>query len=49
MAVEALKFFTGMVTDNAALHLYDGLATEFRTVGISKREDCPTCAATAND
>ena len=27
------------------LRLYDALATEFRHLGIRKREDCPACAA----
>jgi len=44
MAVEALKYFAGIETDTTMLHLYDAAATEFHTLKIQKREDCPACA-----
>lgn len=43
MAVEALKYFAGIESDTALLHLYDAAATEFHTLKIQKREDCPAC------
>ncbi len=44
MAVEALKYFAGIESDTSLLHLYDAAATEFHTLKIQKREDCPACA-----
>ncbi len=44
MAVEALKTFAGIESDTSMLHLYDAVATEFHTLKIQKREDCPVCA-----
>jgi molybdopterin/thiamine biosynthesis adenylyltransferase len=44
MAVEALKYFAGIESDTTLLHLYDAAATEFHTLKIQKREDCPACA-----
>jgi len=44
MAVEALKYFAGIESDTIMLHLYDAAATEFHTLKIQKREDCPACA-----
>jgi molybdopterin/thiamine biosynthesis adenylyltransferase len=46
MAVEALKYFAGIESDTTMLHLYDAAATEFHTLKIQKREDCPACAET---
>jgi molybdopterin/thiamine biosynthesis adenylyltransferase len=43
MAVEALKYFAGIASDTSVLQLYDAASTEFHTVRILKREDCPTC------
>jgi molybdopterin/thiamine biosynthesis adenylyltransferase len=43
MAVEALKFFAGIASDTSVLRLYDAASTEFHTVRILKRDDCPTC------
>jgi molybdopterin/thiamine biosynthesis adenylyltransferase len=43
MAVEALKYFAGIASDTSVLRLYDAASTEFHTVRILKREDCPTC------
>jgi molybdopterin/thiamine biosynthesis adenylyltransferase len=43
MAVEALKFFAGIDTDTSTLRLYDAAATEFHTLKIQKRSDCPGC------
>ncbi len=45
MAVEALKYFAGIQTDATTLHLYDATQTEFHTLSITKREDCPACTA----
>jgi len=47
MAVEALKYFAAIESDTTMLHLYDAAATEFHTLKIQKREDCPTCAGNA--
>ena len=47
MAVEALKYFAGLESGTPSLHLYDALATEFRTLGIQKRNDCPACSVLA--
>jgi molybdopterin/thiamine biosynthesis adenylyltransferase len=44
MAVEALKYFAGIESDTSSLHLYDAAATEFHSLRIQKREDCPACA-----
>jgi len=44
MAVEALKFLAGVDSEAPLLRLYDGFASEFRHLGVSKRPDCPVCA-----
>ena len=44
MAVEALKYFAGIESDTSSLLLYDAAATEFQSLRIQKREDCPACA-----
>lgn len=49
MAVEALKYFAGIETRLATLHLYDAAATEFRSLKIQKREDCPTCGQNGSE
>jgi len=46
MAVEALKYFAGIESNSGSLLLYDAAATEFRSLGIQKRVDCPSCSAT---
>jgi len=43
MAVEALKYFAGIASDTSVLRLYDATSTEFHTVRILKRDDCPAC------
>jgi len=45
MAVETLKYLSGADAPSPVLRLYDGAASEFRHLGISKRSDCPACAA----
>lgn len=45
MAVEALKLLVGLSTTETRLHLYDATATEFRSLIIHKRKDCPACVA----
>jgi len=45
MAVEALKFLAGVDSPMPLLRLYDGIASEFRHLGVNKRPDCPVCAA----
>ena len=47
MAVEALKYFAGTESDTTMLHLYDAAATEFHTLKIQKRADCPACGDAA--
>jgi adenylyltransferase/sulfurtransferase len=44
MAVECLKFLAGIAPPAPLLRLYDGTASEFRHLGVSKRADCPACA-----
>ncbi len=44
MAVETLKYLVGIAPDAPMLRLYDGTATEFRHLGVKKRQDCPACA-----
>ena len=44
MAVEALKFLAGVDSPMPLLRLYDGIASEFRHLGVNKRPDCPVCA-----
>ncbi len=44
MAVECLKFLAGIAPPAPLLRLYDGTASEFRHLGVSKRPDCPACA-----
>ena len=46
MAVETLKYFAGIPSDTSLLRLYDAASSEFHTVRILKREDCPACAVT---
>ncbi len=46
MAVEALKYFAAIESNTSSLHLYDAAATEFHSLRIQKREDCPACAVT---
>jgi len=43
MAVEALKFLAGVDSPVPLLRLYDGIASEFRHIGVSKRPGCPVC------
>ena len=47
MAVETLKYLAGIDAPAPLLRLYDGSSSEFRRLGVSKRPDCPTCAADA--
>jgi adenylyltransferase/sulfurtransferase len=44
MAVETLKYLSGIESDTSALHLYDAAATAFQTLRIQKRKNCPSCA-----
>ncbi|MDH3619502.1 MAG: HesA/MoeB/ThiF family protein [Gammaproteobacteria bacterium] len=44
MAVETLKSLAGIASPAPLLRLYDGTASEFRQLGVSKRPDCPVCA-----
>ncbi len=44
-AAEALKFLAGVDESAPVVRLYDALATEFRHLGIRKREHCQACAA----
>ena len=43
MAVECLKYLAGIAPPAPLLRLYDGMASEFRHLGVSKRADCPAC------
>jgi len=44
MAVETLKYLAGIGSPAPLLRLYDGVESEFRHLGISKRQECPACA-----
>ena len=43
MAVEALKTLAGIDVRTGVLRLYDGQSSEFQSIAINKRSDCPTC------
>lgn len=43
MAVEALKFIAGLPSPRGRLLLYDAADSAFRSVGVSKKNHCPTC------
>jgi len=43
MAVEALKYLSGIENEPGKLTLYEGLSGDWRQVTISKRSDCPAC------
>lgn len=44
MAVEALKYLAGVDSPAPLLRIYDGMASEFRQLGVSKRAGCKACA-----
>jgi sulfur carrier protein ThiS adenylyltransferase len=44
MAVEALKFLSGLDVETGTLNLYDAMSTEWRKLGIRKRKNCPVCS-----
>jgi len=44
MAVEALKYLSGVESPAPSLRLYDGVENEFRRLGVSKRSNCQACA-----
>jgi len=43
MAVETLKYLSGIPTDSPALNLYDAMTADWQKVRIKKRENCPAC------
>ncbi len=43
MAVEALKYLAGLPSPRGKLLLFDAASSDFRSVAISKRSDCPAC------
>jgi len=43
MAVEALKHLAGLEVQRGRLLLFDAGSSDFRSVGIPKRGDCPAC------
>ncbi len=43
MAAETLKFLAGIESPAPIMRLYDGVATEFRHLSLSKREHCTVC------
>ena len=43
MAVEALKTLAGMDVSTGVLRLYDGQSSDFHSIAIKKRSDCPAC------
>ena len=44
MAVETLKFLAGVDTSAPLLRIYDGISSDFRALGVSKRQGCAACA-----
>ena len=44
MAVETLKFLAGVETSAPLLRIYDGISSDFRALGVSKRQGCRACA-----
>ncbi len=44
MAVDALKLLAGMPVQRGHLTLFDGANSEFRSVQVRKRLDCPACS-----
>lgn len=45
MAVETLKYLSGMPTESPALNLYDAMTGDWQKVRIKKRKNCPACGA----
>jgi adenylyltransferase/sulfurtransferase len=45
MAVETLKFLAGIASSAPVLRLYDGVASDFRSLVVRKRQGCPACNA----
>jgi adenylyltransferase/sulfurtransferase len=43
MAVETLKYIAGVTAPAPLLRLYDGITSDFRKIGVSKRTGCPVC------
>jgi len=43
MAVEALKTLAGIEVSTGVLRLYDGHSSEFHSIAVKKRPDCPAC------
>jgi len=43
MAVEALKYLSGIPTGSPALNLYDAMTGDWQKVRIKKRKSCPAC------
>lgn len=43
MAAEALKYLAGIDSPRGRLCLFDAASGDFRSVAISKRDDCPVC------
>ena len=43
MAVEALKYLTGLDSPRGKLRLFDAASGDFSSVSISKRSNCPVC------
>ena len=43
MAVDALKFLAGIDQEGVAVRLFDAAGGSWQSIGIRKREDCPTC------
>tara|TARA_B100000959_G_scaffold41473_1_gene41582 strand:+ start:18295 stop:19044 length:750 start_codon:yes stop_codon:yes gene_type:complete len=43
MAIEAIKIITGIKINNTKLSLYDGISSEWTSIKIKKKGQCPTC------
>lgn len=44
MAVDVLKLLAGLPVQRGHLTLFDGASSEFRSVQVRKRRDCPACS-----
>lgn len=44
-ATECLKVLAGITPNNGRLSIYDALASEWQSLAIEKRKDCPACGS----
>ena len=44
-AAECLKVLAGITPNNGRLSIYDALSSEWQSLAIEKRKDCPACGS----